>query len=41
MDRETWWATVQGVARIRHDLVAKQLNFFVVVVPFPAGDKQL
>ena len=41
MDRETWWATVQGVARIRHDLVAKQLYFFVVVVPFPAGDKQL
>ena len=24
MDRGTWWATVHGVARVRHDLVSKQ-----------------
>ena len=23
MDRGAWWATVHGVARVRHDLVAK------------------
>ena len=23
MDRGAWWATVQGVARVRHDLVTK------------------
>ena len=23
MDRGAWWAIVQGVARVRHDLVAK------------------
>ena len=23
MDRETWWATAHGVARVRHDLVTK------------------
>ena len=23
MDRGTWWATVHGVARVRHDLVTK------------------
>ena len=24
MDREAWWATVHGAARVRHDLVTKQ-----------------
>jgi len=24
MDREAWWATVQGVAKVRHDLTTKQ-----------------
>ena len=24
MDRGAWWATVHGVARVRHDLVTKQ-----------------
>ena len=24
MDRSTWWATVHGVAKVRHDLVSKQ-----------------
>ena len=23
MDREAWWVTVHGVARVRHDLVTK------------------
>ena len=23
MDRETWWATAHGVARVRHDLVTE------------------
>ena len=23
MDRGTWWATVQGIPRVRHDLVTK------------------
>ena len=23
MDRGAWWATVHGVARVRHDLVTK------------------
>ena len=25
MDRGAWWATVHGVARVRHDLVAKPI----------------
>jgi len=24
MDREAWWATVYGIARVRHDLATKQ-----------------
>ena len=24
MDRGTWWTTVHGVARVRHDLATKQ-----------------
>ena len=24
MDRGAWWATVHGVARVRHDLVTKR-----------------
>ena len=24
MDRGAWWATVHGVARVRHDLITKQ-----------------
>ena len=24
MVRGTWWATVQGITRVRHDLVTKQ-----------------
>ena len=24
MDRGAWWVTVQGVARVRHDLAIKQ-----------------
>ena len=24
MDRGAWWATVHGVARVRHDLATKQ-----------------
>ena len=24
MDRGAWWATVQGVKRVRHDLATKQ-----------------
>ena len=27
MDRGAWWATVHGVARVRHDLVTKQQFF--------------
>ena len=23
MDREAWWATVHGIARVRHDLATK------------------
>ena len=26
MDRGDWWATVHGVARVRHDLVPKPLG---------------
>ena len=26
MDREAWWATVHGVAKVGHDLVTKPLN---------------
>ena len=26
MDRGAWWATVQGVVRVRHDLVTKLLG---------------
>ena len=27
MDRGTWWATVMGLQRVRHDLVNKQQKF--------------
>ena len=27
MDRGAWWATVHGVAKVRHDLVTKQQYF--------------
>ena len=28
MNREAWWATVHGVARVRHDLVTRSLTLF-------------
>ena len=30
MDRAAWWATVHGVARVRHDLVTKPPPYFNV-----------
>ena len=32
MDRRAWWATVHGVARVRHDLVTKAIIIFVNVI---------
>ena len=39
MDREAWWATtVQGVARIRHDLATEQQQQqYIVLLGFPGG----
>ena len=28
MNRGAWWATVHGVARVRHDLVTRSLTLF-------------
>ena len=30
MDRGAWWATVQGVARVRHDLATKPPPILIV-----------
>ena len=30
MDRRTWWATVYGVTRVRHDLETKQQQIFIL-----------
>ena len=36
MDRGAWWATVNGITRVRHDLVTKLLNHVTdVLEPSP------
>ena len=34
MDREAWWTTVHGVARVGDDLVTKPQQQLVLVFPF-------